>query len=63
MRLFIKNMVCCRCKIAVKSELEKLGLHPIYIELGKIAFRLNYKSVAHLSKQFKKATGLTATYF
>lgn len=56
-------MVCCRCKIAVKSELEKLGLHPIYIELGKIAFRLNYKSVAHLSKQFKKATGLTATYF
>ncbi len=172
MKLFIKNMVCNRCKIVVKSELEKIGLHTICIELGEIeiqetnidsikdvllqnlhligfdilddrrsktiekikilivelvhhseevltinlsdyiseqlnqnyhylsnlfaemhgttiehyyitqkierakelliydelslseiAFRLDYKSVAHLSKQFKKVTGLTATYF
>ena len=36
MKLFIKNMVCSRCKMVVKSELEKLGLHPINIELGEI---------------------------
>lgn len=28
-------MVCSRCKLVVKSELEKLGLHPVYIELGE----------------------------
>lgn len=36
MKLYIKNMVCSRCKMAVKSELETLGLHPIYVELGEI---------------------------
>lgn len=28
-------MVCSRCKLVVKSELEKVGLHPVYIELGE----------------------------
>lgn len=32
--LYIKNMVCPRCILAVKSELERLGLHPVRIELG-----------------------------
>ena len=36
MKLFIKNMVCNRCKMVVQSELEKLGLHPISVELGEI---------------------------
>jgi AraC-like DNA-binding protein len=36
MRIFIKNMVCYRCKLMVKSELEKLGLHPISVELGEV---------------------------
>ncbi|MBL0315818.1 MAG: AraC family transcriptional regulator [Flavobacteriales bacterium] len=31
--------------------------------LTEIAFRLNYSSVAHLSNQFKKITGLTPTFF
>jgi AraC-like DNA-binding protein len=31
--------------------------------LSEIAYQLNYSSVAHLSKQFKKVTGLTATSF
>lgn len=35
MKLFIKNMVCQRCKMVVKSELDKLGLHHIMIELGE----------------------------
>ena len=35
MKLYIKNMVCMRCQIAVKSELDKLGLHHTRIELGE----------------------------
>lgn len=29
-------MVCSRCNMVVKSELEKLGLHPITVELGEV---------------------------
>jgi AraC-like DNA-binding protein len=29
-------MVCGRCKMVVKSELEKLGLHAISVELGEV---------------------------
>ena len=29
-------MVCNRCKMVVKSELEKFGLHPISVELGQV---------------------------
>jgi AraC-like DNA-binding protein len=29
-------MVCSRCKMVVKSELEKLGLHPFGVELGEV---------------------------
>lgn len=36
MKLFIKNMVCNRCKMVVKSILEKLDLHPIQVELGEV---------------------------
>lgn len=39
MKLFIKNMVCNRCKVMVKSELEKLGLTPVSIEIGEILIR------------------------
>jgi len=31
--------------------------------LSEIAFRLGYSSVAHLSNQFKKVTGLTPSHF
>jgi AraC-like DNA-binding protein len=33
------------------------------LTLTEIAYRLHYSSVAHLSGQFKKTTGLTATVF
>lgn len=33
------------------------------LTLTEIAFKLNYSSVAHLSAQFKKTTGLTPSYF
>jgi AraC-like DNA-binding protein len=36
MKLYIRNMVCIRCKMVVKSELEKLGLHYISVELGEV---------------------------
>ncbi len=36
MKLFVKNMVCNRCKMVVRSELEKLGLNPIAVDLGEI---------------------------
>lgn len=37
MQLFIKNMVCDRCKMVVNAELQGLGLHPVTIELGVVA--------------------------
>ena len=36
MQLFIKYMVSLRCKMAVKSELNKLGLHYSKVELGEV---------------------------
>ena len=39
MTIYIKNMVCSRCKMVVKGSLEKLGLHPIQIELGEIELK------------------------
>ena len=33
------------------------------LTLTEIAWKLNYSSVAHLSNQFKKVTGLTPSYF
>jgi AraC-like DNA-binding protein len=35
MKLYIKNMVCSRCIMVVKSELIKFGLHPTCVELGQ----------------------------
>ena len=35
MKIYIKNMVCIRCKMVVKSELEKLGVQKVRIELGE----------------------------
>lgn len=36
MRLYIKNMVCTRCKMAVKSLLEKQAIPTSSIELGEV---------------------------
>lgn len=36
MKLYIKNMVCSRCIMVVKSEFEKLGLPAIAVELGEV---------------------------
>ncbi|MDA6069470.1 AraC family transcriptional regulator [Flavobacterium sp. AC] len=36
MTIYIKNMVCGRCKMVVKSELDKLGLQTVSVELGEV---------------------------
>lgn len=36
MKLHIKNMVCDRCKMVVKAQLEGMGLHPNSVDLGVI---------------------------
>ena len=36
MELYIRNMVCNRCKMLVKQELINNGLHPLQVELGEV---------------------------
>jgi AraC-like DNA-binding protein len=36
LKLFIKYMVSNRCKLAVKEELTKLGLHFIVVDMGEV---------------------------
>lgn len=36
MKLYIKYMVSLRCKMMVKEELQKLGLHYVIVELGVV---------------------------
>jgi AraC-like DNA-binding protein len=52
-------------KYLMAQKIEKVKELLIYDEfsLSEIAFQLNYSSVAHLSSQFKKVTGLTPSYF
>ena len=39
MKLYIKNMVCSRCKMVVKAEIEKAGLQPVSVELGEVELK------------------------
>lgn len=49
----------------IAQKIEKVKEYLFYDELSvkEIAFKLGYSSVAHLSTQFKKVTGLTPTEF
>ena len=49
----------------LSHKIEKVKELLVYDELSltEIAYRLNYSSVAHLSNQFKKMTGLTPSHF
>ena len=40
-KLYIKHMVSNRCKIAVKEELTKLGLHFNIVDLGEVEIMEN----------------------
>lgn len=50
MRLFIKNMVCNRCKMVVKSQLEQLNLHPLDVALGEVVLEEKELSRDQLSE-------------
>jgi AraC-like DNA-binding protein len=39
MKLYVKNMVCIRCKMVVRSELEKLGIYRSIISLGEVKIK------------------------
>lgn len=47
MEIFIKNMVCTRCKMLVKLELEKLGIYCHEIDLGRVR-TINTPSIEQL---------------
>ncbi|RQP07654.1 MAG: AraC family transcriptional regulator [Chryseobacterium sp.] len=52
-------------KYFIAQKIERVKELLVYDELSlsEIAFRLNYSSVAYLSNQFKKVTGLTPSHF
>jgi len=49
----------------ISHKIERIKELIIYNELNitEIAFKMNYSSVAHLSNQFKKVTGLSPSHF
>ncbi|MCX6351864.1 MAG: AraC family transcriptional regulator [Bacteroidetes bacterium] len=49
----------------ISHKIERVKELLIYGELNltEISYRMNYSSVAHLSNQFKKVTGLTPSHF
>jgi AraC-like DNA-binding protein len=49
----------------ILQKVEKIKEYLVYDELSisEIAYKLGYSSVAHLSNQFKKVTGLTPSHF
>lgn len=51
MKLYIKNMVCIRCKMVVRDELTKLGLKYISVELGEVEIMEDISPV--LLEQFR----------
>jgi AraC-like DNA-binding protein len=52
-------------KFIINHKIERVKELLVYNELNltEIAFLMHYSSVAHLSTQFKKVTGLTPTHF
>ena len=50
-------MVCVRCQMVVKSELEKLGLHHTYVKIGEaeIVENLQNEELEQLNMGLKKA--------
>lgn len=52
-KLYIKNMVCDRCKMVVKTELEKLRINPSNVDLGEVTLD---RSIDESQKQQIKST-------
>ena len=52
-------------QFVIAHKIERIKELLLYDELSisEISYKLNYSSVAHLSNQFKKVTGLSPSYF
>lgn len=52
-------------KYIIEHKIERVKELLLYNELNltEISYLMNYSSIAHLSNQFKKVTGLTPTFF
>ncbi|RYY82572.1 MAG: AraC family transcriptional regulator [Chitinophagaceae bacterium] len=63
--LFAVNQGLTLERYVINNKIEKVKELLVYEELtvSEIAFRMNYSSAAHLSSQFKKVTGFTASHF
>jgi AraC-like DNA-binding protein len=59
----INGMTIEKYLISQKIERVKELLIIDELNLSEIAFKLHYSSLAHLSKQFKDATGMTPTHY
>ncbi len=59
----VKGITIQQYIIANKIERVKELLLYGELNLTEISYKLNYSSVAHLSNQFKKVTGLTPSFF
>lgn len=59
----VKGITIQNFIILLKIERVKELLLYDVLTLSEISYLLNYSSVAHLSSQFKKVTGLTPTFF
>ncbi len=56
-KLFIKYMVSLRCKMLVKEELQKLGLHYVNVDLGTIEIleNINPAQRSQLKKNLRRS--------
>lgn len=57
MKLYIKNMVCIRCQIVVKAELEKLGIHYVDVKIGEadVTDDIQPEQLKQLDKALRKS--------
>jgi len=62
---FFRNQGTSIENFYLSNKIEKVKELLAYDELSltEIAYKLHYSSVAHLSNQFKKMTGLTPSHF
>ena len=45
MKLYIKNMVCNRCEMAVQLELEKMQIPVLSMQLGEVEISRNLREI------------------
>ncbi len=57
MKLYVKYMVSLRCKMVVKEELKKLGLHYVIVDLGLIEIleKISPAQILQLKSNLKKS--------